>query len=102
MQDVIRTPDLSAQIASLDFRRRQAKLARSVGASPTQVKPSRRPGSECCVSRRQRRPRSVHSGCVGCVIEPRNGLIAGAETVEMVERNMDTAVKRGRAHPAGV
>jgi hypothetical protein len=55
------------------LRRRQAKLARSVGESPTQVRPSRRPGSECCVSRRRRRPRSVHSGCVGCVIEPRNG-----------------------------
>src|SRR5262249_8245572 len=41
--------------------------------SPTQVTPSRQPGSECCVSRRRRRPRSVHSGCVGCVIESRNG-----------------------------
>jgi hypothetical protein len=29
------------------------------------------------VSRRQRRPRSVHSCCAGCVIEPRNTLIAG-------------------------
>ena len=52
--------------------RRQTKLARSAGESPTHVKPSRRPGSECCVSRRQRRSRSVHSGCVACVIEPRN------------------------------
>jgi len=33
------------------LRRRQAKLARSVGESPTQVMPSRQPGSECCVSR---------------------------------------------------
>ena len=55
------------------LRSRQAKLARSVGESPTQVMLSRQPGSECCVSRRRRRPRSVHSGCVGCVIEPRNG-----------------------------
>src|SRR5262245_42000844 len=58
------------------LRRRQAKLARSVGESPTQVMLSRQPGSECCVSRRRRRPRSVHSGCVGCLIEPRNGYFA--------------------------
>src|SRR6266436_6993066 len=84
------------------LRRRQAKLARSVGESPTQVMLSRRPGSECCVSRRQRRPRSVHSGCVGCVIEPRNGHIAGAEAVSMVERNMGRAAMRGFVCPAGV
>ena len=82
-------------------RRRQAKLARSVGESPTQVMPSRQPGSECCVSRRRRRPRSVHSGCVGCVIEPRNGYVAGAETVQRVERNMDRAAKRGHARLPG-
>src|SRR5215470_17563710 len=64
--------------------------------------PSRQPGSECCVSRRRRRPRSVHSGCVGCVIEPRNGYVAGAETVQLVERNTDMAAKRGHARPAGV
>jgi len=45
--------------------RRQAKLARSAGASPAQVGPCKPPGSECCVRRRQRRTRSVHSGCVG-------------------------------------
>jgi hypothetical protein len=84
------------------LRRRQAKLARSVGESPTQVMLSRQPGSECCVSRRRRRPRSVHSGCVGCVIEPRNGYVAGAETVQRVERNMGRAAKRGHARPAGV
>jgi hypothetical protein len=83
------------------LRRRQAKLARSVGESPTQVMPSRQPGSECCVSRRRRRPRSVHSGCVGCVIEPRNGYVAGAETVQRVERNMDRAAKRGHARLPG-
>ncbi len=83
------------------LRRRQAKLARSVGESPTQVMPSRQPGSECCVSRRRRRPRSVHSGCVGCVIEPRNGYVAGAETVQRVERNMDRAAKRGHARLRG-
>ena len=83
------------------LRRRQAKLARSVGESPTQVMPSRQPGSECCVSRRRRRPRSVHSGCVGCVIEPRNGYVAGAETVQSVERNMDRAAKRGHARLPG-
>jgi putative ABC transport system substrate-binding protein len=33
-------------------RRRQAKLARSAGASPAQVRPSKSPGSECCVRRR--------------------------------------------------
>jgi hypothetical protein len=84
------------------LRRRQAKLARSVGESPTQVMLSRQPGSECCVSRRRRRPRSVHSGCVGCVIEPRNGYVAGAETVQRVERNMDRAAKRCHARPGGV
>src|SRR6266481_4402361 len=63
--------------------------------------PSRQPGSECCVSRRRRRPRSVHSGCVGCVIEPRNGYVAGAETVQSVERNMDRAAKRGHARLPG-
>jgi hypothetical protein len=51
------------------------------------------------VSRRQRRPRSVHSNCVGFVIEPRNRHVAGAETVEIVERNMsiaDMARRRSR------
>jgi len=72
-----------------------AKLVRSAGASPARVRPSEPPGSECCVSRRRRRPRSVHSGCVECVIEPRNGFIAGAETVVGVERNMSSAVTQG-------
>src|ERR1700720_4260262 len=54
-----------------------AKLARSAGASPAQVRPSKPPGSECCVRRQQCRTRSVHSGCVGCVMEPRNTLFAG-------------------------
>jgi hypothetical protein len=78
-------------------RRRQAKLARSAGVSPAQVRPSKPPGSECCVRRRRRRTRSVHSGCVGCVIEPRNGLDAGAEIVVKVECNMSNAVMRGTA-----
>ena len=77
------------------------KLARSAGESPAQVRRSEPPGSECCASRRQRRPRSVHSGCVGCVIEPRNDLIAGAEAVLCVERNMSNAVMRGIAAPPG-
>ena len=59
------------------------------------------PRSYPTVSRRQRRPRSVHSGCVGCVIEPRNGYVAGAETVQRVERNMDRAAKRGHARLPG-
>ena len=84
------------------LRRRQAKLARSVGESPTQVMLSRQPGSECCVSRRRRRPRSVHSCCMGCVIEPRNRLLAGAEIVFVIERNRGNAVMRGAARPAGV
>src|SRR5262249_19316848 len=53
------------------------RLARSAGASPAQVRRSEPPGGECCVSRRQRGPRSVHSCCMGCVIEPRNILVAG-------------------------
>jgi hypothetical protein len=72
------------------------KLARSVGASPAQVRRSEPPGSECCASRRRRRPRSVHSDCVGCVLSHGMGLIAGAEAVEMAERNMSKAVMQGR------
>src|ERR1700730_6661870 len=72
-----------------------AKLARSAGVSPAQVRPSKPPGSECCVRRRRRRTRSVHSGCVGCGSEPRNDEFAGAETVVMVERNMCNADMRG-------
>jgi hypothetical protein len=79
-----------------------SKLARSAGASPAQVGPSKPPGSECCVRRRRRRTRSVHSGCGGCGSEPRNDLLAGAETVFMVERNMSNAVMRGtRLVPPG-
>jgi len=78
-------------------RRRQAKLARSAGASPARVRPSKPPGSECCVRRRRRRTRSVHSGCVGCAIEPRNGQLVGAEIVVKVECNMSNAVMRGTA-----
>jgi Reverse transcriptase (RNA-dependent DNA polymerase) len=36
------------------------------------------------------------------VIEPRNGFIAGAEIVIMIERNMSRTVMRGLVHPAGV
>src|ERR1700720_3489671 len=78
-----------------------AKLARSAGASPAQVRPSKPPGSECCVRRRRRRTRSVHSGCVGCGSEPRNDEFAGAETVFMVERNTCDAVMRGIVVPPG-
>jgi hypothetical protein len=56
--------------------------------SPAQVRLSKPLGSECCVRRRSRRTRSVYSGCVGCGNEPRNGELAGAEIVFMVERNM--------------
>ena len=86
---------------SIDERRRQPKLVRSAGASPAQVELSKRPGSECCVRRRRRRTRSVHSGCVGCGSEPRNDAIAGAETVLIVERNMGDAVMRGIVVPPG-
>src|SRR6478609_5073227 len=79
-----------------------AKLARSAGASPAQVRSSKPPGSECCVRRRRRRTRSVHSGCVGCGSEPRNDELVGAETVFMVERNMCNAVIARHCHPAGV
>src|SRR5882724_10281859 len=75
--------------------RRQDKLARSAGASPAQEGRSGPPDSECCVNRSRDRVRSVHSEYVGCAIEPRNGIEAGAETVETVERNMSTAAMRG-------
>jgi len=37
-----------------------------------------------------------------CVIEPRNRLLAGAEIVFAIDRNMGNAVKQGAARPAGV
>ena len=88
-------------LIDIEYAKAPAKLARSAGVSPAQVRPSKPPGSECCVRRRRRRTRSVHSGCVGCVIEPRNDEFAGAETVLMVERNMCNAVMRGIAVPPG-
>src|SRR6266568_7620997 len=69
--------------------------------SLAQVRSSKPPGSECCVRRRLRRTRSVHSCCVGCGSEPRNDEIAGAEIVFMVERNMRNAVMRGIVVPPG-
>src|SRR5580692_6438970 len=39
---------------------------------------------------------------MGCVIEPRNRLLAGAEIVFVIERNMSSAAMRGAVHPAGV
>ena len=39
---------------------------------------------------------------MGCVIEPRNRLLAGAEIVFVIERNRGNAVMRGAARPAGV
>jgi len=41
-----------------------------------------RPGGECCVS--LRRPRSVHSCCAGCVIEPRNTHLAGGGGIPLL------------------
>jgi hypothetical protein len=68
-------------------------------AKPSVHRQSLEVGAECVSSARSDlcggRPAMVVSTAI-------NGLTAGAETVEMVERNMDTAVKRGRAHPAGV
>jgi hypothetical protein len=84
------------------LRRRQAKLARSVGASPTQVMPSRQPGGKCCVSRRRRRPRRVHSGCVGCVIEPRYGSSQERRPCRESNATRTGPAKRGHVRPAGV
>src|SRR5215472_4132016 len=39
---------------------------------------------------------------MGCAIEPRNWVAAGAEAVGKVERNTGDAVMRGVARPAGV
>ena len=39
---------------------------------------------------------------MGCVIEPRNAEIAGAEAVVLAERKMAGTVKRGSRHSAGV
>jgi hypothetical protein len=56
---------LFGDVRGMIVGRRQAKMARSVGESPTQVKPSRRPGSECCVSRRQRCHEAYTGGAWG-------------------------------------
>jgi putative ABC transport system substrate-binding protein len=72
------------------------------GASPEQVRPSKPPGSECCVRRRQRRTRSVHSGCVGCVIEPRNDETAGAEAVTYGRTQHVQCRYARHCRPAGV
>ena len=74
----------------------------SAGASPAQVGPSKPPGSECCVRRRRRRTRSVHSGCVGCVIEPRNDEIAGAEAVTYGRTQHVQCRYARHCRPAGV
>jgi hypothetical protein len=82
------------------------RLARSAGGSPARVRPSKPPGGECCVSLRQRRPRSVHSCSVGCVIEPRNTLIAGGGGCPLLPNATwavtVSMVMRGTVHPAGV
>jgi hypothetical protein len=65
------------------------------GASPAQVSPSEPPGSECCVRRRQRRTRSVHSGCVECAIEPRKVRHCRAEGFHSPEGNMCGTATRG-------
>jgi hypothetical protein len=79
-----RPPGLAPEIAA------EANMQRlhveSAGASPAQVRPSKPPGSECCVRRRRRRTRSVHSGCGGCGSEPRNDELAGAETSDLQRR----------------
>jgi hypothetical protein len=72
------------------------------GASPAQVGPSKPPGSECCVRRRQRRTRSIHSGCVGCVIEPRNDETAGAEAVTYGRTQYVQCRYARHCRPAGV
>ena len=77
------------------MREGASQLVRSAGASPAQARPSKPPGSECCVRRQRCRTRSVHSRCMGCGSEPRNDLLAGAETVFIVERNRSDAVMRG-------
>jgi len=72
-----------------------SQLVRSAGASPARVRPSKPLGGECCVRRQRCRTRSVHSGCVGCGSEPRNDLLAEAETVFIVECNMSDAAMGG-------
>ena len=71
--------DLAGQVAE------KAKLARSAGASPAQIRLSKPPGSECCVRRR----RAEHEAYTAvCGNEPRNDELAGTEIVFMIERNM--------------
>src|SRR6266568_487499 len=78
------------------------KLARSAGASPAQVRPSKPPGSERCVRRQQCRTRSVHSGYVGCVIELRNALVAEAEAVLCSRTPHEQDRYARHCHSAGV
>src|SRR5262249_45953383 len=49
-------------------RRRQYGWRGPAGERPAREGRSGPLGSECCVSRRQRRPRSVHSNCMGCLL----------------------------------
>src|SRR5829696_10139797 len=92
-----------ASVAAVGWAKDSAsELARSAGGSPAQVGRSEPPGSECCASRQQWRPRSVHSGCMGCVIEPGNTLVAGAEAVFAAERHMSGAVIARHWRPARV
>ena len=82
--------------------RRQAKLAQFSRCKSGAGRPSKPPGSECCVRRRRRRTRSVHSGCVGCVIEPRNDEIAGAEAVTYGRTQHVQCRYARHCRPAGV
>ena len=49
-------------------RRRQYGWRGPAGERPAREGRSGPLGSECCVSRRQRGPRSVHSNCMGCLL----------------------------------
>ena len=89
------------RFASLDFRRRQFGWRSPAGARPVRVRPSRPLGSECCVSRGNDGHEAYTAIALGCVIEPRNRLFAGVETVEIVERNTSGTVMRGAVAPPG-
>jgi len=53
-------------------------------------------GSESCAASERSAPRSVDSECMGRVIEPREGLLAGADVVEKTEGSTDDAVMAWR------
>ena len=72
-----------------------ARRARSLSQPSASCEARSAPRSYPTVSRRQRRPRSVHSDCMGCLSSHEIDNNAGAEAVKKVEGNMCGTAMRG-------